>query len=152
MTTKNFPWSTLARDASSVFPALEESDVVLERRDAENLILMRVGRFDAAKEALTFAARSLRILAREHRGLAEDALAEELPWLVWLPADERRQAVSELLDDLIAGVSTREFIPFVRSMRAWQATAIAWSDPTTARALADPFDETGGEVIGRPGK
>lgn len=152
MTTKTFPWSTLAREASSVFPALEESDVVLERRDAENLVLMRAGRFEAAREALVFAARSLSILARKHRGLAEEALTEELPWLFWLPVDERPQAVAELLDQLIAGVSTREFLPFVRALRSWKATAIAWSDPATARQLSNPFDGTGGEVIGRPGK
>ncbi|WP_242891841.1 hypothetical protein [Actinomadura litoris] len=147
----SFPWSTLARDAGSVFPALDDSDVVLERRDGENLVLMRAERFEAARQALVIAARSLSILARRHRALAEEALAEELPWLVWLPVEERPQAVGELLDNLIAGVDTREFGPFLRALGAWRSTAIAWSDPNTARRLADPFDETGGEVVGRPG-
>jgi hypothetical protein len=33
---------------------------------------------------------SLAILARRHRDLAEEALAEELPWLTWLPVEERK--------------------------------------------------------------
>lgn len=147
-----YPWSKLARDAGSVFPALDDSDVILERRDAENLVLMRIGRFEAARQALVIAARSLSILAHRHRDLAEEALAEELPWLVWLPAEERPQAVGELLDHLLAGADTGEFGPFLRALSAWRGTAIAWSDPDTARHLTDPFDGTGGEVIGRPGK
>lgn len=151
-TMTSFPWSTLARDAGSVFPALADSDVILERRDGENLILMRAERFEAARQTLSIAARSLSILARRHRDLAEEALSEELPWLVWLPAEERPQATSELLDNLLAGVDTREFGPFLRALSAWRSTAIAWSDPDTARRLTEPFDGTGGEVIDRPGQ
>ncbi|MFC7329317.1 hypothetical protein [Marinactinospora rubrisoli] len=82
---------------------------------------------------------------------AGEALSEELHWLVGLPVEERSQAIGELLDHLLAGVETREFGPFVRAMDAWRSTAVAWSDPDGARRLMEPFDGTGGEVIGRPG-
>jgi hypothetical protein len=38
---------------------------------------------------------------------AEEALADELPWLRWLPEEERRLCIRELLADLRAGAETR---------------------------------------------
>jgi hypothetical protein len=91
---------------SQVLPSPADADVILERRDEENLVLTRAERFDAVATGLRIAARSLAILARRHRDLAEEALAEELPWLTWLPAEERPSCVRELLGDLLAGAET----------------------------------------------
>ncbi|MEV4351388.1 hypothetical protein AB0J83_43585 [Actinoplanes sp. NPDC049596] len=111
--------------------------------------LTRAGRFDAAATELRFAARSLAILARRHRELAEEALAEELPWLTWLPAEERLTCVQELLADLMAGADTGLLIPFARNLASWRSAAEAWSDPQLARELQGPF-EGDGPAIERP--
>jgi hypothetical protein len=132
-----------------VLPSLADADVILERRDEENLVLMRAERFEAAATGLRFAARSLAILARRQRGLAEEALAEELPWLTWLPESERDACVKELLADLVAGAETGLLLPFARNLASWRSTAEVWSDPVLARRLQGPF-EGDGLVVERP--
>ncbi|MEV0306051.1 hypothetical protein [Nonomuraea fuscirosea] len=144
---KTFPFSALARDRNEVFPELDVADVLLERRDAENVWLVRDERYQAARAALLTLARSMTIVARSNRVLAEEALAEDLPWLTWLPEHERLQCVRELLAHLLAGADTGELLPYARARRSWTSTALAWSDPEIARDLTDPFDGGGGQPI-----
>jgi len=151
MATHTFPFSTLINKQTSVFPALDDADVILERRDAENLVLMRSERFEAMVRGLGLAARSLAIIAKANRGLAEDVFAEELPWLIWLPAEGRSECVRELLDQLLAGAATGLLMPFARSYREWEATAEIYSDPELVRDLSGPFDTTDSIEVERPG-
>jgi hypothetical protein len=149
MAVQTFQYSAFLRGPSRVLPALADADVVLERRDEENLVLMRAERFEATATGLRIAARSFAMLARRDRGLAEELLAEELPWLTWLPPGERVTCVEELLADLVAGADTGLLTPFARSLVSWRSTAEAWSDPRLARELQGPF-EGDGPVIDRP--
>ncbi|MEC3955422.1 hypothetical protein VMT65_20455 [Nocardia sp. CDC153] len=152
MATRTFPFSTLINKQTSVFPALEDAEVILERRDAENLVLMRSGRFEAMVKGLSLAARSLGIIAKANRTLAEEVFAEELPWLTWLPADARRECVTELLDQLLAGADTGLLLPFSRALREWQSTAEVYSDPELTRRLLGPFDTSEAADVERPGR
>lgn len=151
MATRTFAFSTLINKQTSVFPALEDADVVLERRDAENLVLMRSERFEALVQGLGLAARSLAIIAKTNRSLAEEVFAEELPWLTWLPAEARPQCVSELLDHLLAGAATGLLLPFARAFTEWQSTAEIYSDPDLAARLQGPFDTSESVEVERPG-
>jgi PHD/YefM family antitoxin component YafN of YafNO toxin-antitoxin module len=151
MATRTFPFSTLINKQTSVFPALDDADVILERRDAENLVLMRSERFTAMTEGLRLAARSLSIVARANHALAEEVFAEELPWLRWLPVEARSGCVSELLGHLIAGADTGLFMPFARALKEWKATAEIYSDPGLARRLRGPFDTVESVEVERPG-
>ncbi|WP_330183718.1 hypothetical protein OHB26_08880 [Nocardia sp. NBC_01503] len=151
MATQTFPFSTLINKQTSVFPALDDADVILERRDAENLVLMRCERFEAMVKGLGLAARSLAIIAKANRELAEEVFAEELPWLTWLPAAARPQCVRELLGHLLAGAETGLLLPFSRALREWQATAEIYSDPELAQRLRGPFDTTDAVDVERPG-
>ncbi|WFE25732.1 hypothetical protein O7623_20460 [Solwaraspora sp. WMMD791] len=110
---------------------------------------MRAERFDAVAAGLRIAARSLALLARRQRGLAEELLAEELPWLTWLPPEERVVCVRELLADLVAGADTGLLTPFARNLASWRSTAEAWADPSLARDLQGPVDGDG-PVIDKP--
>jgi hypothetical protein len=149
VTVQIFPYSAFLRGPSKVLPSLDDADVILERRDEENLVLTRAERFNAVTTGLRLAARSLAILARRHRDLAEEALAEELPWLTWLPAEERPTCVAELLSDLLAGADTGLLVPFARNLASWRSTAEAWSDPRLAHELRGPFVGDG-PVLDRP--
>ncbi|MFG1702761.1 hypothetical protein ACFLIM_06180 [Nonomuraea sp. M3C6] len=93
-----------------------------------------------------FAARALAMVARRNSALAAKALANEFPWLAWLPDIERHQCVRELLTHLIAGADTGELMPFERSLISWRSTAVIWSDPQLARELQGPFSGDGPEV------
>jgi hypothetical protein len=149
VTTQTFPYSSFLRGPSQVLPSLADSDVVLERRDEENLVLMRAERFEATATGLRVAARSLAVLARRQLEYAEELLSEELPWLTWLPPVERHACVRELLADLVAGADTGHFTPFARNLASWRSTAEVWSDPMLARSLQGPF-EGDGPTIERP--
>ncbi|UGT40031.1 hypothetical protein LTV02_28900 [Nocardia yamanashiensis] len=151
MATRTFPFSTLINKQTSVFPALDDADVILERRDAENLVLMRSERFDAMVKGLSLAARSLAIIAKANRALAEEVFAEELPWLIWLPANARPECVQELLDHLLAGAETGLLLPFSRALREWQSTAEVYSDPELTRRLRGPFDTAEAVDVERQG-
>jgi hypothetical protein len=146
MATKSFPYSAFLRGPSQVLPSLDDADVVLERRDDENLILMRAERFEAGVATLRIAARALAILARRNEELAEEVLSEELPWTTWLPESERHACVRELLAHLVAGADTGELVPFSRALISWRSTAVAWSDPRLAHDLQGPFPADGPDV------
>ena len=148
---KSLPFSELVRKQTSVFPLLAEADVLLERRDAENVVLMRDERYRAMEGALRLAARSLGLVAKANRQLAEDVFAEELPWLVWLPAEHRPEAVGELLDDLLAGADTGYYLPFLRDMIAWKHTAEVYTEPAVVAQLSGPFDRADFVEVERPG-
>lgn len=133
-----------------MLPSLDDADVILERRDDEDLVLMRAERFKAGVASLRIAARALAILARRNRDLAEEVLAEELPWVTWLPEAERDTCVRELLAHLVAGADTGELLPFGRALISWRSTAVVWSDPQLARDLQGPFPGDG-PAVSRPG-
>ncbi|MFC6014103.1 hypothetical protein [Nocardia lasii] len=150
---KSLPFSELIRKQTSVFPLLADSDVTLERRDAENVVMMRDERYQAMDGALRIAARSLALVAKANRQMAEEVLAEELPWLRWLrwlPSEHRAEAVRELLDDLVAGADTGFYLPFQRNLIAWKHTAQIYTDPALVRELSGPFERTDHGEIGRP--
>ncbi|MFF3227770.1 hypothetical protein ACFYV7_33590 [Nocardia suismassiliense] len=151
MSSKTFPFSDLIRKQTSVFPALDDADVILERRDAENLVLSRSERFEAKETAIRLLARTIAIIAKTNRSLAEEVFSEELPWLKWLPDTGRTEAVNELLDHLIAGADTGLFTPFARDLVAWRHTAEIYAQPELARRLADPFEPSEFTEVARPG-
>jgi hypothetical protein len=146
MATKTFSYSAFLRGPSQVLPSLDDADVILERRDEENLVLMRSERFEAGLESVQIAARALAVINRRHPDLAAEVLAEELPWLQWLPAQERPECVAELLKHLTAGADTGLLLPFSRALSSWRSTAEVWSDPALARRLQGPFDGDGPDV------
>ncbi|HEY3870008.1 MAG TPA: hypothetical protein VGM10_16715 [Actinocrinis sp.] len=151
MATRTFPFSTLINKQTSVFPALDDADVILERRDAENLVLMRSERFQAMVDGLALAANSLAAIARTNRSLAEEVFAQELPWLAWLPPEARSESVVELLDHLLAGADTGLLLPFARALREWKSTAEINSDPELARRLRGPFTTEAAQDVTQPG-
>lgn len=146
MATVTFPYSAFLRGPSQVLPSLGDADVILSRRDEEDLVLMRSERFEAGLMSLRIASQALAILARRDRSLAEDVLAEEIPWLHWLPAGDRAECVGELLAELNAGAATGLFLPFRRAFVSWRSTAEIWSDPALARELRRPVAGDGPEV------
>jgi hypothetical protein len=149
MKTTTFPYSAFLRGPSDVLPQLNEGDVLLERRDEENLVLTSFGRFVARQEGMTFAAHLLGDVVRDQADLMAGLLGRELPWLRWLPAGEQKECVSELLGELAAGAETGVLEPFARALAAWRSTAEVWSDPELARRLQGPF-KGDGEEIPRP--
>lgn len=146
MTTRTFPYSGFLRGPSDVLPALELGDVVLERRDGDDLVLSTHARSAALHEGLGVGASALRSIARLHMDVLKDALAGELPWLRWLPEDDQATCLRELTDDLAASVDTDSFVRFQNDLVAWRNTAQVWADPALAERLQADLAGEAGEV------
>jgi hypothetical protein len=146
MATRTYPYSAFLRGPSEVLGALDHAHVVLERRDAENLVLIRSDRFSAGMSAMVAAAHVLRTLARRNPDLAAELLADEFTWMRWLPTDERTLCMADLLADLTAGADTGTLLPFAQTVAAWRSTAEVWADSDLASRLSGPFDGTGDEI------
>ncbi|GAA3622516.1 hypothetical protein GCM10022223_44350 [Kineosporia mesophila] len=149
------PLSDFSRRTTEVTKLVAEGDVILGRRDAADLYLSTRERHEREVRGLQVATRALAALAAVRPDLAADALTESLPWVAWLPVEEKVKCLQELLGDLRAGADTGELRPFFLSMAAWQSSAIAWADPDNAQALRDAEAEEDSNdvdsVIGRPG-
>lgn len=148
------PLSDFSRRTTEVTKLVAEDDVILGRRDAADLYLSTRERHEREVKGLQVTTRALAALATVRPDLAADALTESLPWVAWLPVDEKVKCLQDLLDDLRAGADTGELRPFFMAMAAWQSTAIAWADPENAQALRDAGTEEPDDddsVIARPG-
>ena len=131
--TTTVPLSRLVQRPTEVAALAAEDDVILGRRDADDLHLSTRERHEQEAQGLRITAGALAALARARPELAAESMTETLPWMAWLPQQEREACVQELLDDLRA--DTDHLRPFVLDLAAWRSTAIAWSDPELARAL-----------------
>ncbi len=143
------PYSSFLRGPSEVLPALERGDVQLDRRDAEALVMTRAGRYRAALRGTSLASAMIRELAKNNAGLAAKLLAEQLPWLAWMPKGEQEDCLSEILRDLSAGAETGTFEPFARALAEWEHTAEVWADTDLARRLSSELPGDG-QAIARP--
>ena len=88
----------------------------------------------------------VRDLAKNDWELAIKFLAEQLPWLAWMPRGEQVECLSEILTHLAAGAETGTFEPFARAVAEWEHTAEVWADPELAKRLSSDFDGDGGEI------
>jgi hypothetical protein len=150
MQPKRFPYSGFLRGPGAVLPAVEVADVVLERRDGDNLVLSTVSRVAAMREGFDIGAGTLRSMARRHVELLAEALRDEQPWISWLPEDDQVACVRELTDGLAASLDSGSFVRFHNDLVAWRDTAEAWADPDLAVRLGGSFAGDAGEVR-RPG-
>jgi hypothetical protein len=146
MSTKVFPYSSFLRGPSEVLPSLEEGDVVLERRDDESLVVTRHDRYEARLFGMGVATRVLVHLVNEDPDRAVRLIADEMPWLIWLPEDERATCVQELVANLAAGADTGTLEPFARAVREWRDTAEVWADPELANRFRTGFPGDGPEL------
>jgi hypothetical protein len=146
VTTKVFSYSSFLRGPSEVLPSLDEGDVVLERRDAESLVVTRHDRYAARLFGMGVATRMLVHLVNEDPERAARLVSDEMPWLIWLPEDERARCVHELVANLAAGADTGTLEPFARAVGEWRDTAEVWADPELADRFRTGFPGNGPEL------
>ncbi len=139
MVVTEVPYSSFLRGPSEVLPALEHGDVQLDRRDAEALVMTRARRYRAAMRGTSLASAMVRDLAKNDAELAGRLLAEQLPWLAWMPKAEQEDCLSEILTHLAAAAETGTFEPFARALTEWEHTAEVWADPDLSKRLSSEF-------------
>lgn len=113
------------RDPKAIVDRLEHVDVVLHRRNAEDLYLSLESRTEAVAESVRFLARvlSAALTAPAVRDRLQ-ASVEAIPWLSFLPAQQRQLFITEFFGTAEAAAELGVMTPLAQLLREWQATAV----------------------------
>ena len=147
MTTLEIPFSQLIQQPKATMAKLESSPrrrLRLDRRDGEDLILESASRAEAEDEALSMASRLFFFLVKNDEGarLLLLSLADVFPWVRFLPQDDVRAFLVELVETLRAAASVSNLAAVDPVVAAWKATAEIHSDPELLKAATAPLDGT----------
>jgi len=154
MTTTEIPFSQLIQQPKATMAKLEASPrrrLRLDRRDGEDLILESASRAEAEDEALSMASRLFVSLVKSDDGarMLLLSLADVFPWVRFLPQDDVRALLVELVETLRAAASVGNVAAVEPVVAAWKATAEILSDPELLKAATAALDGTDyGEVPG----
>lgn len=135
------------RDPKSIVDRLEHVDVVLHRRNADDLYLSLESRTEAVAESVRFLARILSA-ALSDPGVRDrlEASVEAIPWLSFLPAHQRELFITEFFRTAEAAAELGVMTPLAQLLREWQATAVIYADPELAAELRRPLAGDGDRV------
>lgn len=147
MTTTEIPFSQLIQQPKKTMAKLEQSPrrrLRLDRRDGDDLILESAARAKAEDEALDMASRLFFSLVQNDEGARALllSLADVFPWVQFLPKDDIRAFLVELVETLRAAASLGNMAALEPVVAAWQATAEIYSDPELLKAATAPLDGT----------
>ncbi|HEX5291446.1 MAG TPA: hypothetical protein VFX25_21480 [Streptosporangiaceae bacterium] len=109
------PFSLLIQKARATVAKLKECSqqrLRLDRRDGDDLIL------------------------------SSASLADVFPWVQFLPTEDTRAFLVELVETLRAAASVRNLAALEPVVAAWEATAEIYSDPALLKAATAPLDGT----------
>lgn len=108
---------------------MKRGDVVLKRRDGEALRLSRDVSERSQRDALAAVARLLTpLLSGEPRKEIETTALAQLPWISFLPKDDRHLFVSELLTQFKSCADLGDFASLARLVDEWKNTAMVFAD------------------------
>ena len=145
-------FSEFLREPKRVIRQLEKSArVVIERRDADNLVLMNAARAEEDSEGVEIVAHVLsKALAEIPSQVFAQALEERLPWVRFLPKNERDAFTREFLATAEASASAGSTAALARLIHEWRATAEIWSDPSLANELRRALPAPSGGPVQPP--
>jgi hypothetical protein len=127
----------MLRNSGEVLAEVERRDVVLRRRDGEDLFLGLLSREESLRDALGILARLLVAASAnpESRTRVAETLAASLPWTGFLPTDERIEFVDALASTAAACVELKTYDPLAQLIDGWRATAEVHANPELAELL-----------------
>lgn len=150
--TIEVPFSQLVQRPRKTVARLEESPrrrLRLERRDGRDLILESADRAEADDKALKLTGSLFFQLMKTDKGARALLLAlpEVFPWVRFLPRDDVRAFLVELVETMHACEDLGNVAALTPVIAAWQDTAEIYSDPELLKAATSPLDGTDyGEV------
>lgn len=151
MATDSMTFSKFLRESGDAINAVEQGTVRLERRDGEDLILMRADRDASEREGLRLAVALLsRTLADTTPRTRTDALKDVLPWMTFLPAGDQAAFAKEILESISASSAIDRPDLIATLVTQWKNTAEVWADPRL-RARLESEPDFAGEAIPYPG-
>ncbi|MEV0403356.1 hypothetical protein [Actinoallomurus sp. NPDC050550] len=145
MSTTKVPFSQLIQQPAKTVAKLEEAQQVrLVRRDGEDLVLETANRAEAAAAAMTATTRLFVSLMKQDEGARAllMALPDVFPWVKFLPTEDVRAFLVELVDTANACAELDTLAPLETVVEAWRSTARIHADPELRAKLTEPLDGT----------
>ncbi|MCU0271002.1 MAG: hypothetical protein MUF83_20490 [Acidimicrobiales bacterium] len=140
MTSAECTFTHMLRNSGEVLAEVEQRDVVLRRRDGDDLFLGLHSREESIRASLGVLARLIVVAGAdpETRSRLADGLAGSLPWTGFLPDDERVEFIDALASTAAACVELDTFEPLAHLIDGWRATAEVHANPRPARTSKAP--------------
>lgn len=131
--------SYMLRNSGAILDEVEHRDVVLQRRDGEDLYLALRSRERGIRESLGVLARIVRAALHDvgTRGAVAKWLAEELPWTSFLPESDRKNFLADFARTSAACVEAEVYEPLIRTLESWKATAEVYANPALLAVLTE---------------
>jgi hypothetical protein len=127
--------SDFLRKSGDVLREVDDHDVLLHRRDGADLMLVRADREAVVRDAIGLSSSFMSWFARTHARELVAGLPDVLPWLRFLPANDRETFSHELVQTLEACISLDAYDQLGLLLQQWRNTAYVWSRPQLLRAL-----------------
>lgn len=130
----------MLRNSGEILAEVEHCDVVLRRRDGEDLFLGLRSREESVRDALGVLARLLLAASvdPDTRQRVAGALTASLPWTTFLPEEEREEFFEALAATAAACVEVDTFEPLAHLIEGWRATAEIHANPKLDKLLKFP--------------
>ncbi len=127
--------SDFLRKSGDVLREVDDHDVLLRRRDGADLMLVRADREEVVRDAVGLSSSFMSWFARTHARELVAGLPDVLPWLRFLPDDDRDAFSHEFVETLEACISLDSYDQLGVLLQQWRNTAYVWSRPELLRAL-----------------
>jgi len=139
-TLKRYSSSALSRNSKAVFDDAQETPVVIERRDGEDLILAPASEVEKEREFFALAAHLVAIAVSDDNSTFIQRLEAPFPWITLLTGTERHLFAQEIVEQARAAFSIRAPHPLLRTIAQWQATAEGHAAGVTNDSITIDFD------------
>lgn len=146
------PMSRFIQNYKPQLEELAQSDglIILHQRAGQpSFVLETERRAAATQEANGFIADALSAVIGDsalERAFAE-RLTDTLPWVKFLPEEDRLAFVEESVETLRACAAINRYTAFAELVHDWKNTAEIHSDPQLAQALSVDIDEPVGTLV-----
>lgn len=125
--------SEFLQHSGRVLSDLEEGEILLHRRDGEDLVLMT----RRQSEALRATTEAFFALSTGQHAAVEAVL----PWLVFLSPPDREACIRELRNVGAASLQTGQLSRLAETLCAWEASALAaWDERRYRERLGEPTE------------
>ena len=147
MPTAEATLTDFLRDPNAVVDRLAQTDIVLHRRNADDLRLSLESRSEAI-------ATSVELIGHILRSLLEDASVRQrvrektaaVAWLALLPESERDRFLEEFFRSAEGSADLGVMAPLGQLLREWRQTAAIYADPALAAELRRPLPGNAGAI------
>lgn len=140
-------WSELLQQPNKTLDKLRgHRELRVHRRDAEDLVVTTASNATQAAEVSSATTRMFVALMQQNaraRELVTEILPTAFPWVRYLPKDDLRAFVLELVEELERSDSLDNPAPVAHLLAAWRATAESYADPEFLAARASVGEDLG---------